>query len=169
LIKLSNVVQFVKFVGGSQPAPSSELNSWLPDYTAPPADTRRVLCLHVLSSFQRTGLADRTPPSALFRSGEPFNLTNPARLCQPLRKLSRILFFSATRRRSRRACADLCGVANPGLSRAKKKFAPLMLPGANRSGQPGRVTLGKDHYTRRPKHCQPAFLRRPTDDAARRH
>lgn len=49
----------------------------------PPADTRRACC-HVLSSFQRTGLA--CPPSSTSRpsSGEPFKLTNPPTVCQAL-------------------------------------------------------------------------------------
>jgi hypothetical protein len=56
LNRLSNVVQFVKLMSGSQPHAGGELHPRRPDCTAPPADTRRVLCLHVLSSFQRTGV-----------------------------------------------------------------------------------------------------------------
>ena len=123
LNRLSNVVQFVKFIGGSQPARRSELHSGDRDCTAPPADTRRVVsnfvplalrrdrlesapttlvgekCLHVLSSFQRTGCSTpptipalfrranhrRRSPPGLFPSGEPSYLTGGSRCCQPLR------------------------------------------------------------------------------------
>jgi hypothetical protein len=83
---LSNVVQFVKCVGGSPPSTAGELNLRPSGFSAPPADTRRVRlrasgassrqarlgtdntgrvkCLHVLSSFQRTGLAIRPAPTS---------------------------------------------------------------------------------------------------------
>jgi len=64
----------------------------------PPADTRRVvrrrlaltrsassrLCLHVLSSFQRTGCSSRRSPSAIFPSGEPSYLKEGLHGCQLL-------------------------------------------------------------------------------------
>jgi len=40
------------------------------------------MCLHVLSSFQRTGLRSRSPPT-LFPSGEPSYTTEGYRPCQP--------------------------------------------------------------------------------------
>ena len=68
-----HVVQFVKLMSGSQPPSVGELHPLTSDCTAPPADTRRVvvtrrlaalrheLCLHVLSSFQRTGISHDDP------------------------------------------------------------------------------------------------------------
>jgi hypothetical protein len=143
LIKLSNVVQFVKFVGGSQPARSSELNSCDRDYTAPPADTRRVppspsrapadcactfylvfkepgSCLAHRSALRRDGWPERSP-STISLSGEPSNLTNRGRPCQPL---CRNFFRSAVQRRAAvpgGLCADWDGVANPKVFKSGKK------------------------------------------------
>jgi hypothetical protein len=47
------------------------------------AARRRELCLHVLSSFQRTGRSCPRSPSGLSSSGEPYNITNGIRPCQP--------------------------------------------------------------------------------------
>src|SRR5690606_27901147 len=42
-----------------------------------------------------------------------------------------------------------------------KKICSCILPGANRSGQPGRVTLGNNQYTHRSGSCQPRFSEEP--------
>jgi hypothetical protein len=90
---LSNVVQFVKLMGGSRPGHPGELHPDAQLNAAPPADTRRVsdapcgtseLCLHVLSSFQRTGFRAPPDPPQISSSGEPYELTVTTISCQQL-------------------------------------------------------------------------------------
>jgi hypothetical protein len=97
------------------------------------AARRHELCLHVLSSFQRTGLASpderargaksgSCSPSSLTCSGEPSYITERRRLCQPLRRIfcrrPRVPRFPVRRRRNavrrpngtvERALANGCG------------------------------------------------------------
>jgi hypothetical protein len=100
-----HVVQFVKLMSGSQPATVGELHPLHRNALRHPlildgflttsrlAARHRELCLHVLSSFQRTGRSCPRPPSGLSSSGEPYNITNRIRPCQPLRTL----FFAVPR------------------------------------------------------------------------
>jgi hypothetical protein len=126
---LSNVVQFVKCVGGSPPAAAGELNQrprdsrrhpLILDGFRPPSPsaltrvgTPADKCLHVLSSFQRTDPATRTrptgflgtPPPTILSSGEPFNITNSPLPCQPFSASVRCFLFllpAPVRRRGKR-------------------------------------------------------------------
>ena len=132
-------------MGGSQPAAGGELHPRHPDCPAPPADTRRVsdfappslsrdksrvhaddrsrLCLHVLSSFQRTGALS---PPGLSPCGEPYNTTERSRPCQPLPD-SRSAPCAIVRDG---ACAKGVGI---GCEWRTKKL--LLLTGSNSSGR----------------------------------
>src|SRR3954469_23032693 len=84
-------------MSGSQPTAGGELHPRHPDCTAPPADTRRVTSIpphtfqcatssrYCACTFYLVFKEPTCPrsPSAFFSPGEPFNLTNRARDCQP--------------------------------------------------------------------------------------
>jgi hypothetical protein len=89
--------------------------------------------LHVLSSFQRTGTVRRNasattdcldePPSGLFPSGEPSNITSRLIRCQPLRTFSVRIFLRDHAPPLPAVCALIFdGVANPRFSKRKKNL-----------------------------------------------
>jgi hypothetical protein len=116
------------YVGGSQPAASGELHprpavvpaACAPGTATPPADTRRVLCLrslrssgerlclHVLSSFQRTGFPARPRLASISPSGEPYEINPLPSACQAL-FCDQKLLFSARIRYQRSVPGSLTG------------------------------------------------------------
>ena len=69
--------------------------------------------MHVLSSFQRTGFLRRRSPSTFLSSGEPCNLTNRSRSCQPPPNIFFRIFFQRRAAVPGGLCADWVGLANP--------------------------------------------------------
>jgi len=153
----------------------------------PPADTRRVvstcietLCLHVLSSFQRTGCLTRRllrvsassspcSPTAIFPSGEPFNLTERFPNRQPFSPRPFDFLFEVLSRPPHpiKATHDRCRLFRAlevrlGSGELKEVFR-LALPrliGTGRSMSRYRasserlVMLGSTQYTLRFRGCQ---------------
>jgi hypothetical protein len=161
------------------PSATRNWSSTLQLAAAPPADTRRVFrppspsaltrvgtpadkCLHVLSSFQRTGrsllpiglLTLRSPPR-LFPSGEPSNLTRSFLFVSTPGDSFRRRRFNGGRHRSRRSAApeNRLGVYLKDDVRGKKiclGFDPKQI---FQPTWPGHARFIQ--YTRRARSCQP--------------
>jgi len=109
-----------------------------------PTRERRKLCLHVLSSFQRTGrivLPTLRPPPRLSPWGEPSNLTRRFQLLStPGRAACRSFFGMPTSLPEKRGAEERLGL------NLRMTFVEKKLPRSEHPKQiirpPGRVTLG---------------------------
>ena len=119
--------------------------------------------MHVLSSFQRTGLASNEPRRLCWRLGNLAILLTLGFFCQPLSEVFFRIFFQ---RRAAvpggRALIEV-GVANPRFQSGKKicSLSAPVVSGAYLSksaSQPGRVTLGKVSIRTDRLACQPRSI-----------
>ena len=116
--------------------------------------------MHVLSSFQRTGLASNEPRRLCWRLGNLAILLTLGFFCQPLSEVFFRIFFQ------RRAAVPgghaliEVGVANPRFSERKKNLLAVCARRIWRLLEqicqpPGRVTLGKVSIRTDRLACQP--------------
>jgi hypothetical protein len=141
-------------IGGSQLAFLTITDGQSTNYAAPPADTRRVCACTFYLVFKEPEVVSplRRQPS----SGEPFNLTNAWRLCQPPPSL----FYrrAGPLQPSSPTIADLRRALSPGDGRAEK--ACFSRCPADRA-EPTQYTIRRGS-------CQPRRISRQRRGASRR-
>ena len=107
--------------------------------------------MHVLSSFQRTGLASNEPRRLCWRLGNLAILLTFGFFCQPLSEVSFRIFFQRRAAVPGGSALIEVGVANPRFPERKKNLLAVCIPAALQPGTgleqicqpPGRVTLGR--------------------------